>query len=193
MTTPNDIPNIVATVRRAWPVGDEAMFLLASYMTPVKFARNSVMIAADQRHGVAFFVEKGMTRSYWLVDGEEITTSFLDEGGLVFSMDEVYYSLPSQEFVAAVEPIIAYAIKIPTLLKLIATNIELCNWWRVIHQNEYRRLHRSHKERLTLNARQRYEAFAQQFPEAMRRARLYDIASYLGINPSTLSHIRSYK
>lgn len=30
----------------------------------------------------AYFIEKGMTRSFWLVNGEEITTSFSDEGEL---------------------------------------------------------------------------------------------------------------
>lgn len=31
----------------------------------------------------AYFIEKGMTRSFWLVNGEEITTSFSWEGGIV--------------------------------------------------------------------------------------------------------------
>lgn len=64
------------------------------------------------------------------------------------------------------------------LRRLWKTNLELSNWGRIIHQNEYRRLHRSHKERLTLPARERYEAFVRQFPEVCRRANLDFIASY---------------
>ena len=33
-----------------------------------------------------------MTRSYWLVDGEEYTTSVAGDGCSVFSMDELYYN-----------------------------------------------------------------------------------------------------
>lgn len=134
-----------------------------------------------------------MTRSYWLVDGEEVTTSFSIGGCIVFSMDEVYYSQPSQEYVESIEPIDAYGIDVSRLMELVSTNNELCNWWRVIHQNEYRRIHQSHKERLTLEAAERYKEFYRQFPEVCRRARLTDIASYLGITAATLSRIRSHK
>lgn len=109
---------------------------------------------------------------------------------VVFSMDEVYYSLPSREYVETIEPVEAYGIRTAQLMELVESNLELCNWWRVIHQNEYRRLHQSHKERLTLDAANRYREFSQQFPEVCRRARLTDIASYLGISPATLSRIR---
>lgn len=64
---------------------------------------------------------------------------------------------------------------------------------KVIHQNEYRRLHRSHKNQLTLSAKERYETFKQQFPEVCRRVQLGYIASYLGITLPTLSRLRSQK
>ena len=60
-----------------------------------------------------------------------------------------------------------------------------------IHQFEYRRIHQSHQERLTLPAKERYLMFLREFPEVSRRANLYDIASYLGITPSTLSKLRA--
>lgn len=184
------IPTIVATVRKAWPVGEEALDRLAPCLRPCAFPKRHLLVSEGRADGLAYFVEKGMTRSYWIVDGQEITTSFSIDGGIVFSMDELYYSRQSEEYVEAVEPLEAYAITLDDLRRLFAENLELANWGRVIHQNEYRRLHRSHKERLTLPARERYEAFARQFPEVCRRARLGDIASYLGITPSTLSRIR---
>ena len=108
-------------------------------------------------------------------------------------MDELYYNKPSEEFVETLEDTVAYRIALSDLLKLFHTNIELANWGRIIHQDEYRRLHRSHKERLTLPAKERYEEFQRQFPDVCRRANLGYIASYLGITPSTLSRIRSQK
>ena len=114
------------------------------------------MIKANQYSRSAYFIEKGMTRSYWLVNGEEITTSFSCEGGIVFSMDELYYNKMSEEFVETLEDVVAYKIALSDLIRLFQTNIELANWGRIIHQNEYRRLHRSHKDRLTLSAKERY-------------------------------------
>ena len=139
----------------------------------------------------AWFVEKGMSRHFWLEESKECVTSFSLEGGVIFSMDEFYYGEVSQEFAQAVEPIDAWRIELSTFERLFCENFELCNWGRLIHQHEYRRLHQSHRERLTLPAAARYEAFKTQFPEVCARATLGDIASYLGIDQSTLSRIRA--
>lgn len=185
------IPNIVAFVRDAWPVSERALGLLAAEMHKQQFPRRCKMVSEGEMCRKVWFMESGMTRSYWMVDGEEVTTSFSIAGCVVFSMDEVYYGEPSQEYVESIEPVEAYGMDVKKLLELVSTDNELCNWWRVIHQNEYRRLHQSHKERLTLEAAERYREFSRQFPEVCRRARLTDIASYLGIAPATLSRIRN--
>ena len=115
------------------------------------------------------------------------------ERGIVFSMDELYYNKLSEEFVETLEDVVAYKISLADLNRLFQTNIELANWGRIIHQNEYRRLQRSHKERLALPAKERYEEFKQQFPQVCQRANPGYIASYLGIKLSTLSRLRAQK
>lgn len=106
-------------------------------------------------------------------------------------MDELYYNKVSEEYVEALEDLVAYRIGIGDLLGLFRTNIELANWGRIIHQNEYRRLHRSHRDRLTLSAGERYGEFRKQFPQVCQRVQLGYIASYLGITLPTLSRLRS--
>lgn len=106
-------------------------------------------------------------------------------------MDELYYDKPCEEFVETLEPCELYRIGLDDLRRLFRTNLELANWGRIIHQNEYRRLHRSHKERLTLPAAARYASFCAQFPELVQRVQLGYIASYLGITLSTLSRLRA--
>lgn len=94
-------------------------------------------------------------------------------------MDELYYDIPSEEFVETIEDVVAYKISLTNLKHLFETNIELANWGRIIHQNEYRRLHNSHKELLTLSAKERYDEFKLQFPQICQRVQLEYIASYL--------------
>lgn len=182
--------NIIEKMRLAYPVSDESIQLLKEQLTLCHFPKKYRLVEADKYCKAAYFIEKGMTRSFWLVNGEEITTSFSCEGGIVFSMDELYYGKLSEEYVETLEEVTAYRISLTSLLHLFQTNIELANWGRVIHQDEYRRLHRSHKERLTLAAKERYEAFQKQFPQVCQRAQLGYIASYLGITLPTLSRIR---
>lgn len=182
--------NIIEKMRAAYPVSDESIRLLKEQLTLCHFPKRYRLVEADKYCKAAYFIEKGMTRSFWLVNGEEITTSFSCEGGIVFSMDELYYGKLSEEYVETLEEVTAYRISLTSLLHLFQTNIELANWGRVIHQDEYRRLHRSHKEQLTLAAKERYEAFQEQFPQVCQRAQLGYIASYLGITLPTLSRIR---
>ncbi len=182
---------VIEHMRSLCPISDETVEELMKCVTLCRFPKRYQLIQENKFCKYAYFIEKGMTRSFWLVDGEEITTSFSCEGGIVFSMDELYYQKKSEEFVETLEEVEAYRIALTDLIRLFETNLEFCNWGRIIHQNEYRRLHRSHKERLTLPAKERYEEFQKQFPYVCQRTNLGFIASYLGITLSTLSRIRA--
>lgn len=184
------MPTVVRRMRELYPVSDKSLLEMAMFIEHCRFPKRHRLVVDNARSHYAYFIEEGLTRSFWMVDGEEVTTSFTTAGAIVFSMDELYYNKPSEENVETITPVTALRIHVDNLRKLFQTNLELSNWARIIHQNEYRRLHRSHKERLTLAARERYEAFCMQFPEIAAKARLGDIASYLGLHLSTLSRLR---
>lgn len=182
--------HVLDSINALYPLSADAEQALRVSLTPCRFPKKHTLIKEGIFNKVAYFIEQGMTRSFWMVDGEEITTSFTSPGAIVFSMDELYYNRISEEFVETLSDVEAYKIALADLNCLFQTHIELANWGRIIHQNEYRRLHRSHKERLTLSARERYEAFVRQFPDISRQVNLGYIASYLGITQPTLSRLR---
>ena len=162
---------IIDKINSLYPISDDTIRTLKESMTLCRFPKKYQLIRAGMYCKSAYFIGKGMTRSFWLVNGEEIRNC--DWSSDVCSSD-----------------LVAYKIALSDLIRLFQTNIELANWGRIIHQDEYRRLHRSHKERLTLSAKERYEEFRQQFPQVNQRAQLGYIASYLGITLSTLSRLR---
>ncbi len=178
-------------MKSLYPISDETIRELEAHVTLCHFPKKYQLVKENIFCKYAYFIEKGLTRSFWLVDGEEVTTSFAGEGSIVFSMDELYYKKVSEEFVETLEEVEAYRILLTDLTRLFETNIEMSNWGRIIHQNEYRRLHRTHKERLTLPAKERYEEFKKQFPHVCQRTNLRYIASYLGVTLPTLSRLRA--
>ena len=185
---------VIAKMRSQYPLSDNAIRLLLEKVDLCRYPKRTLLISAGRFCKYAYFLEQKITLQ-WRKDlnGEEITTSFSTEGGIVFSMDELYFHKPSEEFVETLEDVVAYRILLTDLLHLFETNLELANWGRVIHQIEYRRLHRSHQEQLSLSAKERYKQFQKQFPEVCQRAQLGYIASYLGVTLSTLSRIRGQK
>ena len=183
--------NIIRKMKANYPVSEDAIQLLVSNLTACHFPKKSILIREGAYCKFAYFIEKGITRSYWLVDGKEVTTYFSSEGDITFSMDELYYGKPSLEFVAAVENVELYSIPIDTLNHLFQINTDLANWGRVIHQNGYCELHRTHRERLTLSAKERYNLIKERMPSICNRINLGYLASYLGITLPTLSKIRA--
>ena len=182
--------NVIRKINSLYPISEGTAQALRERVELCRFPKKYQLIREGVCCKAAYFIEKGLTRSFWLVGDEEVTTSFSYEGGIVFSMDELYYDRPSEEYVETLEETTACRIDLKDLRRLFETNLELANWGRIIHQNEYRRLHRSHKERLTLSAAERYEAFCRQFPQVVQRVQLGYIASYLGLTLPTLSRLR---
>ena len=127
--------NIIDKMNSLYPISDETIQILKENTVLCHFPKRHQLIEADKFCKSAYFIEEGMTRSFWLVNGEEITTSFACEGAIVFSMDELYYNKMSEEFVETLEDVVAYRISLTDLLRLFQTNIELANWGRVIHSN----------------------------------------------------------
>ena len=110
--------NIIKKIKQDYPVSDQSIDLLVPCLKPHRFPKKYQLIKEGIYCKVAYFIEKGMTRSYWLVDGEEITTSFSCEGNIVFSMDELYYNKLSEEFVESLEDMEVYEISLSHLTHL---------------------------------------------------------------------------
>mgnify|MGYP001054133605 CR=1 FL=1 len=72
--------NIVRTIRAYYPVSDEALAALTHGFEKQVFPAKTLIIRAGQFDRQVHFIEKGMTRSYTLHDGKEITTWFSMEG-----------------------------------------------------------------------------------------------------------------
>ena len=100
--------NILNKINSLFPISDDTVQVLKENVTCCHFPKKYQLIKADTYCKSAFFIEKGITRSFWLVDGEEVTTSFAGEGSIVFSMDELYYGKISEEFVETLEEVEAY-------------------------------------------------------------------------------------
>lgn len=81
MSTPNDNPmqNIYNKMKRYYPVSEESFQRLSQHFTPHHFPRKCLFIQAGIIDRNVYFIEKGMTRSYCLVDGKEHTTWFSSE------------------------------------------------------------------------------------------------------------------
>lgn len=185
--------NIIRKIRERYPVTDDALQVLLSSMSVKIYPKNTLLVQSGIVDYNVYFIEQGITRSFFMHNETETTTWFSQEGDVTFGMGSLYYNQPSAECVETLERSEFYVIPISRLNELYETYIDIANWGRVIHQQGYNQLSHIFVDRLQLSPKERYDRFMEYFPGVINRTKLRYIAEFLGISIYTLSRIRSQK
>ncbi|MBS1643253.1 MAG: Crp/Fnr family transcriptional regulator [Bacteroidetes bacterium] len=155
--------------------------------------RKELLIKEGQICKYIFFVEKGLLRSYYYDEENEVTTWFMKENDFVISVKSFYLQEKSTEYIQALEGCSLYYISYEELNKLYLKHHSFCVIGTILTQQYYIRS----EERL-LNLRQssaiaRYKFLINSHPDILNRCTNKMIASYLRITEETLSRIRAIK
>lgn len=183
--------NIINKIRKYYFVSDEAIAIITSCFKEHTFPAKTIIIQAEKLDRQVYFIEKGITRSYVLHNGKEITTWFSMEGDVTCGSWDLYRKKAGFEYVETIEKTLAYSISIDKLNELYQLHIDIANWMRVLQQENFLLLQETHINRLNLSVKERYKKLQQDFPNICNRVNLGYIASYLGTTLPTLSKIRS--
>ena len=175
--------NIIRKIRTYYPVSDEALEALVCLFERWVFPAKTTIIQAGKLDRKVYFIEKGITRSYVLHNGKQITTWFSKEGDAACGSWDLYRRTAGFEYVET--------LAVEQLDELYRSYIDLANWMRVLQQENFLRLQDMHIRRLNWSAQERYEHLTKEYPELFQRVNLGYIASFLGITQQSLSRIRA--
>lgn len=182
---------IISAIQSVYPISDQSMADFTGKMRKMELPKGHVLIRNGTIERNYYFIEKGLTRSFCLLNGEESTSWFSQEGDVTFSMLGSYQQKPGFENVDLLEDCIVYAISVIELNALYEKNIEITNWSRLLHQKAFLDLELRHIAMMTKSAKERHDSFMREKSDIYRRTNLGHIASYLGMTQVTLSRIRS--
>jgi len=138
------------------------------------------------------FVVRGLIRKLHVSGrGKRVVRGFGAPGSVVGAYASLLTQQPSHLRVEAVEPSDLFVLPWSELETLYARHV--C--WQVIgrrlaEQNLVEREQRAH-ELLTASATERYRRFCETHRELLPRLHDYDIASYIGVTPVSLSRLRA--
>lgn len=183
--------NIIKRIRHYYPVSDEALELLTFCFERQVFPAKTILIQAGKIDKRVYFIEHGITRSYSLFHGREVTTWFSMEGDATCGSLALYRNEPAFEYVETLERTEVYMISTDVLNSLYNKHIDLANWGRVLQQENFLWLQDTHIARLNLSAKERYEKLLREYPDICNRVNLGYVASFLGITLPSLSRIRA--
>ena len=136
------------------------------------------------------FIEKGLFRTFYLRDGEEITTCFCKENTITCSYKSLITQSPSELSIQAIEDCELIAFQYEDLEKLYMKDLFWQQVGRLAAENEFMIMEHYTRFINDLPAQDRYQQILKNDPSLLNRVPLVYLASYLQIKPETLSRIR---
>lgn len=158
---------------------------------PIKtFAKETLLLKEGQIAKDAFVVIKGCIRKYSILDGEEITNEFYTELQSAVNFESMANNKPSKYYFSCTEETtvaIMNSEKENALYKKFPHFGEIC---RVEMEKILGASQETFSAFKNATPKERYLNVLKNRPDLVQRVPQYQLASYLGIKPETLSRIR---
>lgn len=190
---PSDMTPFIRTILQFAKISEESQKQLSYIAIRHEFPKGHILVKQHTVCSNFYFIEKGLTRTFYVKDGKDVTDWISTENTFAVSIISFINRIPDRRTIELLEPSVLYAIDYNELENLCSRyhDIEhairkLLSFGFVELQNKFDELHFS-------TARQRYQNLLKNNPTIIQRVPLGMIASLLGITQETLSRIRGQK
>ncbi len=138
-----------------------------------------------------YFIETGLLRTYYLLDGKEINTYFACDKQFISTYSSFISQTISYEILETIEDSIVYELSYQNLVALYKESSKFEKLGRIIAEKNYLCVLERTLSMQTKTAKQRYLDFIKNYDKKIvQRIPIHQIASFLGIAPESLSRIR---
>ncbi|MEJ7769373.1 MAG: Crp/Fnr family transcriptional regulator [Chitinophagaceae bacterium] len=136
------------------------------------------------------FINKGLLRMFYLVDGKEICTGFIAENEYIAQYDSFLTRQPSAGNIDALEDCELINLSYDNMQALYQSRPVFEIFGRKIAEMLFIMISSQTTRLLTLTPEERYKSVIQNQPFIIQRVPQYMIASFVGITPEHLSRLR---
>lgn len=152
--------------------------------------KGTILLKEGQLTKDSFFVLKGCVRTYYLIDGEEKTTAFYTEMDAL-TPNCVVTQTPSDYYISCVEDCILTISNTDMELEMNSKFPKFEIMCRKLAEELLARQSIDFDAYKTSSPEQRYLNLLQKRPDLLQRVPQHQLASYLGIQPQSLSRLRA--
>ena len=185
------IENLIERFNQLHPMGDALTERVRSVARIKNFAKGSVILRDGQTCDEACMVATGLVRSYYLNEGNDITSRLMDEGFIITSWISFYTQQPGNEFMEALEDTNLVCVSYRDIQQIYRDFPES----NIIGRKQVEYSFYLAEQRTQMlrkhTAEEKYRFFVENHPGLMQRVSLKHIATYLGMNRETLSRVRT--
>jgi len=156
-----------------------------------EFPKGHILLQRNSICNYFYFIEKGLTRTFYIKDGRDITDWISTEGTFAVSLISFITREPDRRTIELLEPSVVYAIGYDDIEALCKQRHDVEHLIREIVSFGLVQLQRKFDELHFSTAKQRYKNLMETNPTIIQRVPLGMVASFLGMTQETLSRIRS--
>ena len=159
-------------------------------MKPKTLEKNEFFLREGEVCTKAIFINTGCLRYFFTVDGMEKTGQFFFESTWYTDLESYLSGEPSEQNIQALETTQCLVINKADLLQLYAQSHKFERFGRLLVEHGFLGLRHKNKILTNMSPEERYLDLIQNRPKVIDRVLQVHIASYLGIQPESLSRIR---
>lgn len=169
----------------------EDIELIETFFKPMKIEKNVLLMEPGKTVRYAFFVNSGYIRYYKVADsGEELTIHLYAQNNFAASLNSFFSGLPSDEFMQTLTDCELLAISKDDLERLYSTNQKWQYFGRKLMEIFLIEKEQRIIDQISLTGQQKYLKLQKTSPEIIQNVQVKYIASFLGLQPESLSRIK---
>lgn len=155
-----------------------------------QYPKGTILLKEGQVSRESYFTIKGCVRSYYLVEGEERTTTFYTEGSSIASLTSYLSKKPATHYLSCVEDSTLAVLSFDREQELYKKHPKFEALCRHSIEEEFGKQQELLANFLTKSPEERYLHLQETRPDLLIRVPQYHLATYLGVKPESLSRIR---
>ncbi|WP_234859093.1 Crp/Fnr family transcriptional regulator [Aquimarina aquimarini] len=177
-------------IQSKFPINNDDINFLEKCFTKEDVPAQTKLLEAGKIEQYIYFLNSGIVKGYQNIDGKLVVQHLVSEQDFFTSLDSFMNRTPSLDYYETITDC--------TLIKISKSNFELLhrntNFWgdfvkMVTNEHLSCKIERV-KDFQILTAKERYLKFINQHPKLASNVSVDNIASFLGIEPQSLSRIR---
>jgi len=164
--------------------------LFEPLLHPVEFSSGAFLARAGRVTSAIYFISSGVVRVFCIHQNKEVCLDFAFSGQFSTAYASFVTQTPAIVSLQAITPVKGFAFYYPDLLELYNKSHGAERTGRLLAEYQYLRKYQRELSFLQLTAKERYQQLLEEHPVVVQQIPVKYIASYLGIEPESLSRIR---